>query len=58
MYTVEKLYEDLDKAFPNRVPHLAMTDREIWMAVGVRKIIDLIAHKITLSQESVPEVLS
>jgi hypothetical protein len=34
-----------------------MSDREIWVYVGVRKVIDIIEDKIKLSQETPTEVL-
>jgi hypothetical protein len=57
MHNVETLYAWLNKAFPDKTPNLSMSDREIWVYVGVRKVIDIIEDKIKLSQETPTEVL-
>ncbi len=33
------LCEWLESKYPNCVPHIEMTDREVWLAVGVQKVI-------------------
>lgn len=29
----------LESTYPNVVPHIEMTDREVWLAVGIQKVL-------------------
>ena len=42
----EELVEELDKDFPNQCPDYNDTDKDIWIAVGCRKVIDHIRLRI------------
>lgn len=34
------LVEHLDRVFPDRCPNVGDSEREIWMAVGARKVVE------------------
>lgn len=49
------LLDALDKKFPERCPDIGMSDREIWVMVGQRKVI---RHLMTIFDQQNSNVLS
>lgn len=43
--TVDGMIDMLDRAFPDKCPALAMSDREIWMAVGARRVVEFLRSR-------------
>lgn len=50
-----ELVSTLDSLFPNRHPTLSMTDREIWIAVGQRQVVELLKAKHLEAQDNMLE---
>lgn len=47
----EVLYKQLDQAFPHKCPTKEMSEREIWIYVGKRELLDVIRAKLDLAME-------
>jgi hypothetical protein len=41
----------LDAQYPDRCPKLEMSEREIWIAVGERKVVEVLIAKLAAGQE-------
>jgi hypothetical protein len=48
------LVEQMDKQFPNRVPDPRWSDREIWMYVGQRSVVELMKRKLQEAEQGTP----
>lgn len=46
-----QLIKALEKAFPMRMPELKMSDREIWMEVGIQKVIAYLKEQKNRQEE-------
>jgi hypothetical protein len=49
--------EFLDEIYPNRVPSITMTDREIWIKVGQRSVVDYL-KSIKDEESELPTILN
>ena len=47
------LLKELDQRFPDQCPRPLDTEREIWMAVGRRQVVDLLKEKFDVQSNSV-----
>ena len=47
------LLKELDQRFPDHSPRPLDTEREIWMAVGRRQVVDLLKEKFDEQSKSV-----
>lgn len=45
VYSVD-LIKELDKLYPERSPEPSQSDREIWMAVGARRLVRALIAKV------------
>lgn len=50
--SVPQLIKELDETFPNRCPSPTMTDREIWMAVGERRLVEHLLARLKAAEEN------
>lgn len=53
-----ELVRALQEAFPDRVPELADSDREVWVKVGHQKVVRFLAKKVEEQEEALTEELS
>lgn len=44
------LIEELNRLFPNKVPSLTFTDREVWYKAGARSVVDYLESQHALQQ--------
>lgn len=58
-YSAEDLIKQLDEIYPERCPTPDMTDREIWMVAGQRKLVTNLKARLAAQQtsEDLPNVL-
>jgi hypothetical protein len=48
-----ELLSDLNSLYPHKHPTMNMTDREIWVAVGERRVVDMLQAKYLEVQENI-----
>lgn len=51
----EALLEALNKSYPDKCPNPNQTDREIWMAVGARRVVEFLQGKHKQQTEKVAQ---
>lgn len=47
----EDLVRDLDRLIPDRMPELSATDREIWVKVGERRVVNMLLAALKQTEE-------
>lgn len=47
-----EIVEYLDRVFPNSVPTLEMSDREVWASVGARTVVDHLRAIVARQEKS------
>lgn len=59
VYSVD-LVKELDRIYPSKLPTIDMTDRQIWITVGQRMVVDsLITHiQADGDEQDIPQLLN
>ncbi len=50
--TAEELVRELDTLYPERIPHISWSDREIWCYVGARELVKSLLVRFGLDNQT------
>jgi hypothetical protein len=49
----QELLQELDRRFPDQCPDPSMSDRDIWIAVGARKVVNLLKREFDRQNDNI-----